>query len=215
MNGSPVSPLAREHITQPLVTGIRAIDGLLPCGKGQRIGIFGGSGVGKSTLLGSMSRHNSADVTVIAMIGERNREVRGFLENELGPEGRKRSVVSSWKLLASTTWMTSRAVAATCAESATPMLPPTATLRPPSSSMRPTSVVVVDLPFVPVIATTRPSSQRDASSSSPMTGTPAARARATSAWRGETPGLSTIRSALVNVSARWLPRSKARSTSAF
>ncbi|SPE27593.1 flagellum-specific ATP synthase [Candidatus Sulfopaludibacter sp. SbA3] len=91
--GTPTNPLHREHITQPLITGIRAIDGLLPCGKGQRIGIFGGSGVGKSTLLGSMSRHNSADVTVIAMIGERNREVRGFLENELGPEGRKRSVV--------------------------------------------------------------------------------------------------------------------------
>ena len=68
------------------MTGIRAIDSLLPCGKGQRIGIFGGSGVGKSTLLGSMSRHNSADVTVIGMIGERNREVRGFLENELGPK---------------------------------------------------------------------------------------------------------------------------------
>jgi FliI/YscN family ATPase len=93
LHGEPVSPLRREHITEPLVTGIRAIDGLLPCGKGQRIGIFGGSGVGKSTLLGSMSRHNSADVTVIAMIGERNREVRGFLENELGPDGRKRSVV--------------------------------------------------------------------------------------------------------------------------
>ncbi len=93
LQGSPVSPLAREHITQPLTTGIRAIDGLLPCGKGQRIGIFGGSGVGKSTLLGSMSRHNSADVTVIAMIGERNREVRGFLENELGKDGRDRSVV--------------------------------------------------------------------------------------------------------------------------
>ena len=91
--GTPTNPLEREHITQPLVTGIRAIDGLLPCGKGQRIGIFGGSGVGKSTLLGSMARHNSADVTVIGMIGERNREVRGFLENELGPEGRKRSVV--------------------------------------------------------------------------------------------------------------------------
>jgi flagellum-specific ATP synthase len=91
--GTPVSPMDREHITQPLVTGVRAIDGLLPCGKGQRIGIFGGSGVGKSTLLGSMSRHNSADVTVIAMIGERNREVRAFIENELGPEGRKKSVV--------------------------------------------------------------------------------------------------------------------------
>jgi FliI/YscN family ATPase len=87
------NPLDREHITEQLVTGIRAIDGLLPCGKGQRIGIFGGSGVGKSTLLGCMSRHNSADVTVIAMIGERNREVRGFLENELRAEGRERSVV--------------------------------------------------------------------------------------------------------------------------
>ena len=93
LHGTPTNPLDRQHITQPLVTGIRAIDGLLPCGKGQRIGIFGGSGVGKSTLLGSMSRHNSADVTVIAMIGERNREVRGFLENELGEAGRKRSVV--------------------------------------------------------------------------------------------------------------------------
>jgi flagellum-specific ATP synthase len=91
--GTPGSPMEREHITKPLVTGIRAIDGLLTCGQGQRIGIFGGSGVGKSTLLGSMSRHNAADVTVIGMIGERNREVRGFLENELGPEGRKRSVV--------------------------------------------------------------------------------------------------------------------------
>ena len=91
--GQPANPMEREHITEPLVTGIRAIDGLLPCGKGQRVGIFGGSGVGKSTLLASMSRHNSADVTVIGMIGERNREVRGFLENELGPEGRQRSVV--------------------------------------------------------------------------------------------------------------------------
>ena len=91
--GTPSNPLLREHITQPLVTGIRAIDGLLPCGKGQRVGIFGGSGVGKSTLLGAMSRHNSADVTVIALIGERNREVRAFLEHELGPEGRQRAVV--------------------------------------------------------------------------------------------------------------------------
>ena len=89
----PPNPLEREHITQPLVTGVRAIDSLLPCGKGQRIGIFGGSGVGKSTLLGAMCKHNSADVTVIALIGERNREVRAFLEHELGPEGRKRAVV--------------------------------------------------------------------------------------------------------------------------
>jgi len=90
---SPPNPLEREHITEPLVTGIRAIDGLLPCGRGQRIGIFGGSGVGKSTLLGCMSGHSSADVSVIALIGERNREVRAFLEHELGPEGMKKSVV--------------------------------------------------------------------------------------------------------------------------
>ncbi|MCZ2080086.1 MAG: FliI/YscN family ATPase [Bryobacteraceae bacterium] len=86
-------PLEREHITEPLVTGLRVIDSLLTCGKGQRIGIFGGSGVGKSTLLGTMARNHSADVSVIALIGERNREVRGFLEHELGPEGLKRSVV--------------------------------------------------------------------------------------------------------------------------
>ncbi len=90
---TPPGPLEREHITVPLVTGIRAIDSMLPCGLGQRIGLFGGSGVGKSTLLGAMARQNSADVTVIALIGERNREVRGFLEHELGPEGRQRSVV--------------------------------------------------------------------------------------------------------------------------
>src|ERR1700689_743590 len=70
---APPQPLDREHIVKPLVTGIRAIDGLLPCGKGQRVGIFGGSGVGKSTLLGSMCRNSEADVCVIALIGERNR----------------------------------------------------------------------------------------------------------------------------------------------
>jgi flagellum-specific ATP synthase len=90
---APPGPLEREHINRKLITGVRAIDSLLPCGLGQRIGIFGGSGVGKSTLLGAMSRQNSADVSVIALIGERNREVRGFLEHELGPEGQKRSVV--------------------------------------------------------------------------------------------------------------------------
>jgi len=89
----PPGPLDREHIDQPLVTGIRVIDSLLPCGKGQRIGLFGGSGVGKSTLLGSMCRHNSAAVTVIALIGERNREVRSFIEHDLGPEGLAKSVV--------------------------------------------------------------------------------------------------------------------------
>jgi FliI/YscN family ATPase len=90
---APPGPLEREHIATPLVTGIRAIDSLLPCGLGQRVGLFGGSGVGKSTLVGAMSRQNSADVSVIALIGERNREVRHFIERELGPEGRKRSVV--------------------------------------------------------------------------------------------------------------------------
>jgi FliI/YscN family ATPase len=89
----PPGPLERENITEPLVTGIRVIDGLLTCGKGQRIGLFGGSGVGKSTLLGSMCRHHFADVAVVALIGERNREVKGFLEHELGPEGRERSVM--------------------------------------------------------------------------------------------------------------------------
>lgn len=87
------SPMDREHITESLTTGVRAIDALMTCGRGQRMGLFGGSGVGKSTLLGMMAKNNSADVTVIALIGERNREVRAFLEQELGPEGSKRSVV--------------------------------------------------------------------------------------------------------------------------
>ena len=90
---APGSPLDREHIVRPITTGIRVIDTMTPCGTGQRMGIFGGSGVGKSTLLGAMARHNSADVTVIALIGERNREVRAFIEHELGPEGSQRSVV--------------------------------------------------------------------------------------------------------------------------
>jgi FliI/YscN family ATPase len=87
------SPMDREHITETLSTGVRAIDSLMTCGKGQRMGLFGGSGVGKSTLLGAMAKNNSADITVIALIGERNREVRAFLEHELGPDGSKRSVV--------------------------------------------------------------------------------------------------------------------------
>jgi len=89
----PPGPLDRESISEPLVTGIRAIDSLLTCGQGQRIGIFGGSGVGKSTLLGAMSKHSSADVSVVALIGERNREVRDFIDHELGPEGLKKSVL--------------------------------------------------------------------------------------------------------------------------
>lgn len=90
---SPPSPMDRAHIDERLTTGIRVIDGLLPCGKGQRVGIFGGSGVGKSTLLGSMARSSAAGVNVIALIGERNREVRAFIEHDLGAEGMRRSVV--------------------------------------------------------------------------------------------------------------------------
>jgi flagellum-specific ATP synthase len=90
---APPGPLDREPISEVLVTGVRAIDSLLTTGKGQRIGIFGGSGVGKSTLLGAMARQNSADVSVVALVGERNREVRDFIENELGPEGLKRTVL--------------------------------------------------------------------------------------------------------------------------
>jgi len=93
LNRSAVNPLAREPITQPLHTGVRAIDALLTCGRGQRLGLFGGSGVGKSTLLGMMTRGTSADVTVLALIGERGREVRAFLDHDLGPEGLKRAVV--------------------------------------------------------------------------------------------------------------------------
>lgn len=90
---TPPGPLEREPIAEPLVTGVRAIDGLLPFGRGQRVGLFGGSGVGKSTLLGVMAGHSSADVSVIALVGERNREVREFIESDLGPEGLARSVV--------------------------------------------------------------------------------------------------------------------------
>ncbi|HOE90888.1 MAG TPA: flagellar protein export ATPase FliI [Candidatus Cloacimonadota bacterium] len=90
---SPPNPLTRERITEPLQLGIRAIDGLLTCGKGQRTGIFAGSGVGKSVLLGMMARYTKADVNVIALIGERGREVRDFIESDLGEEGLKRSVV--------------------------------------------------------------------------------------------------------------------------
>jgi flagellum-specific ATP synthase len=87
------NPLARANITEPLGTGVRAIDGLLSIGAGQRVGIFGGSGVGKSTLLGMMAKNTTADMNVIALIGERGREVREFIENELGPEGMARSVI--------------------------------------------------------------------------------------------------------------------------
>ena len=85
--------LQRALITEQLGTGVRAIDALLPLGKGQRLGIFAGSGVGKSTLLGMIARNTTADVNVIALIGERGREVREFIEHDLGPEGLKRSVI--------------------------------------------------------------------------------------------------------------------------
>jgi flagellum-specific ATP synthase len=89
----PSHPLEREVIEKPLDLGVRAVNGLLTCGKGQRMGIMAGSGVGKSVLLGMMARHTSADVNVIALIGERGREVREFIERDLGPEGLKKSVV--------------------------------------------------------------------------------------------------------------------------
>jgi|YelNatPaOPRAMG01_1025707.scaffolds.fasta_scaffold00049_45 flagellum-specific ATP synthase len=91
----PPRPLERRRIQEILVTGIRAIDGLLTCGKGQRMGIFAGSGVGKSVLLGMIARNTSADVNVIALVGERGREVREFIERDLGEEGLRRSVVVS------------------------------------------------------------------------------------------------------------------------
>ncbi|NLV76421.1 MAG: flagellar protein export ATPase FliI [Tissierellia bacterium] len=89
----PPNPLERKIITEPLSFGIKAVDGLLTCGKGQRIGIFAGSGVGKSTLMGMVSRNSSADINVIGLIGERGREVREFIEKDLQEEGLKKSVV--------------------------------------------------------------------------------------------------------------------------
>ena len=89
----PPSPLRRKRITERLSTGVRAVDSLLTVGKGQRMGIFSGSGVGKSTLLGMIARGSTADVNVIALIGERGREVRDFIERDLGEEGMSRSVV--------------------------------------------------------------------------------------------------------------------------
>lgn len=89
----PPDPLRRRRVTQPLATGVRAIDGCLTVGEGQRVGIFAAAGVGKSTLLGMIARNTEAEINVIALIGERGREVRDFLEHDLGPEGLRRSVV--------------------------------------------------------------------------------------------------------------------------
>lgn len=91
--GNPINPLERKRINQPLDIGIRAINGLLSVGCGQRMGIFSGSGVGKSVLMGMIARNTSADVNVIALIGERGRELNDFIEKELGPQGLRRSVV--------------------------------------------------------------------------------------------------------------------------
>ena len=93
VEAAPPDPMEREIISEVLPLGVKAVDGLLTVGKGQRIGIFAGSGVGKSTLLGMFARNTKADINVIALIGERGREVREFVERDLGPEGMKRSVL--------------------------------------------------------------------------------------------------------------------------
>ena len=93
LDNHPPQPLRRRRVNEPLSLGVRAVDALLTCGKGQRLGIFAGSGVGKSTLLAMMARNTEADVTCIGLIGERGREVREFLERDLGEEGLRRSVV--------------------------------------------------------------------------------------------------------------------------
>ncbi|MGB1719297.1 MAG: FliI/YscN family ATPase, partial [Candidatus Latescibacterota bacterium] len=93
VHAEPPNPLSRRRVRQALGTGVRALDGLVSCGKGQRMGIFAGSGVGKSTLMGMIARHSEADVNVIALVGERGKEVLDFLEDSLGEEGLKRSVV--------------------------------------------------------------------------------------------------------------------------
>jgi flagellum-specific ATP synthase len=90
---SPADPVFRQRITQPVDVGVKAINALLTIGKGQRMAVFSGSGVGKSTLLGMMARHTTAQVNVVALIGERGREVREFIEKDLGEEGLKKSVV--------------------------------------------------------------------------------------------------------------------------
>ena len=93
VNNKPPDPLQRNRISKPLSIGVRSIDALLTCGEGQRIGLFAAAGVGKSTLLGMIARHSDADVNVITLVGERGREVRDFLEESLGAEGLRRSVV--------------------------------------------------------------------------------------------------------------------------
>lgn len=93
LDSEPPNPLKRKRIKEVIPTGIRAIDGFLTCGEGQRVGIFAGSGVGKSTTLGMIAKYAEADVNVIALIGERGREVRDFIEKDLGEEGMKKSII--------------------------------------------------------------------------------------------------------------------------
>ena len=93
LQAQPPDPLSRRRVKEPLGTGVKALDGLVSLGLGQRMGIFAGSGVGKSTLMGMIARHSSADVNVIALVGERGKEVLDFIEDMLGPEGLRRSVV--------------------------------------------------------------------------------------------------------------------------
>ena len=93
IRGLPLNPMARSGISEPLDVGVRAINGLLTVGRGQRIGLFAGSGVGKSTLLGMITRFTNADIVVVGLVGERGREVKEFVEDSLGPEGLKKSIV--------------------------------------------------------------------------------------------------------------------------
>jgi len=93
LHPAPLNPMDRDPVEAPLGSGVRAIDAMLTCGRGQRVGLFGGSGVGKSTLLGMLTRGTAADVIVMALVGERGREVRSFIEHDLGPEGLQRAVV--------------------------------------------------------------------------------------------------------------------------
>jgi len=93
LHGAPINPLQREPIREPLDVGVRAINALFPIGRGQRVGLMAGSGVGKSTLLGMMTRYTEADIVVVGLIGERGREVREFIETTLGEEGLKRAVI--------------------------------------------------------------------------------------------------------------------------
>ena len=93
LRGKPLNPMDRSPISEPLDTGVRAINSLLTVGRGQRIGLFAGSGVGKSTLLGMITRFSSADVVVVCLVGERGREVKEFIDDSLGEDGLKRAIV--------------------------------------------------------------------------------------------------------------------------